>query len=170
MANSDDSDREIAQRKAQLERRDADKAPSRQSDLIGAQPPAGGFKPVYLAIGAVVLAVVLCLALLLQSGRRPPPSPVVGPAPAPASAEPVIDASTAAAASSAAPSGDAADLSGLPAVAPQGVSHTPAAPTPAARPRRLKAGHDAYVCAHGDQSDIRTIEACDRKDAARARN
>ena len=171
MTSSDD--RDIAQRQAQLDSRQAAKGAPRQIDLLGEQAPPGGLKPVHLAIGAVALASVLALVLWTLSGKTVTQKPaasapaelIAAPPPSPAPANEVqIDLSSSPP-PSAAPTVVAPEQL-APAPAPTPVLQAAPQPHPLARPGVRR---DAWLCVHGDQNDYRTIAACDRKDAALGR-
>jgi hypothetical protein len=136
-----------------------------------AAPPPAAPKPAAapgksnagLFIGLAAVVVVLLLAAVfagpMLKGRTPSAAPVaVAPASAPSASAPP-------AAASPPPEVQAASV-------PTPAAPAEAAPRPArqqlaaARPARVSAdtSSDAYVCAHGDETDSRTIAACDRND------
>jgi hypothetical protein len=140
-----------------------------QPQVTAAQPVATASKtPVALLVGvavAAVLAVGALIALPMLMGKKPAPEQATTPAAAPLAAStpaaPIVSPApkptpVEAASASAAPT---------PAAAPARLNHTELAATGAAHSRE-NTHSDAYICAHGDDGDYHTTEACDRKDRA----
>jgi hypothetical protein len=155
-------------------------APAAQPSFVAAPQAAAAPKtPVGLLIGvalAAVLAVGALIALPILLAKKPAPQQAAAPAAAPLAASapastpaapvgasaPVVSATPAVAAAPATPEAASAPTD-------QAATHHPRrAELAAARTARTSENthSDAYICAHGDDADYHTTQACDRKDRA----
>jgi hypothetical protein len=150
---------------------------ARPSATVASQAASAPKTPVGLLIGvaiAAVLAVGALIALPMLMAKKPA---VQQQATAPLAAPAVAPAPTATPVAASAPS-----VSATPAVAaapvPSEAASVPTEQAPTHHPshaelaaaRTARTGEDthsdAYICAHGDDGDYHTTQACDRKDRA----
>jgi len=139
------------------------------------QPAPAAKTPVGLLIGVAVAAVLAVGALIAlpmlmvkkpvaqQQATAPATAPLATSAPTPTPPAPVASAAAAPAVAATPTSAEAASVPTSQAA--HRPSHTELAAT--RTPRGGEDTHsDAYICAHGDDADYHTTEACDRKDRA----
>jgi hypothetical protein len=135
---------------------------------VARKPPArllvGIGAAVVLALGALVAApMVLGKKPSAPAGRAPAPAATVASVPAPAA--PAAPTPAAPAAPSPTARLQTASAEADKAAARVHHAHARLAADGTATPA-VDTNSDAYICAHGDETDFRTIRACDRKDYA----
>jgi hypothetical protein len=136
-------------------------APAAPPPIAEPQPLAIRKSPVGLLVG-IAAAVLLTAAGVLfalpmltakSSANQQATAPAPAPVPVGAPVAPVATAAPAHLEPASAPSAQAAPRPRHAALAALGTAHT-----------GEDSHSDAYICAHGDDADYRTTQACDRKD------